>query len=126
MAFPLPLPPALAPTLSPLAPLSCATNGDAINRAGYFSFSSDSAFDVASLLQLSPLHPELPPPAHPLPTSLVDLQPLALAHAPLPLASAADIAHRDEDVGNRMGRVVTCRLLAGGSEPLGNGLEGPA
>ena len=84
------------------------------------SGTADSASDVTLLLLLSPLHPSLSsPPAPPLPTSLVALRPLALVHAPLPPAPAADIALRDEDVGNRTGGVVARWLLVGESAPIG-------
>ena len=122
VTFPPPLPPALAPTRSPCAPLSYVPHGDAVSGAGSSLPSSDSASDVLSLLLLSPLHPSLlSPPAPPLPTSLVALQPLAPAHALLPPAPApaADIARRDEDVGDWTGGVVARRSLAGGSAPLG-------
>ena len=66
-----------------------------------------------------------PPPAPPLPTSLVALRPLALAHAPLPPAPASNIAHRDKYVGDRTGGVVACWSLAGGSAPLGKWLRRP-
>ena len=48
------------------------------------------------------------------------LQPLAPPLAPLPLAPAANIALRDEDVCNQTGGVVAVRLVAGGSVPCGN------
>ena len=120
VTFPPPLPLALAPTLSPRAPLSCVPHGDTVSRACSSSPSSVSASDVASLPPLYPLHPSLSsPPALPPPTSLVALQPLAPAHALLPPAPAADIARRGEDVGDRTGGVVTRRSLVGGSAPRG-------
>ena len=59
VAFPSPLPPALAPTCGPLAPLSCVPHGDAVSGVGSSLTSSDSASNVASLLLLFPIHPSL-------------------------------------------------------------------
>ena len=88
---------------------------------------SDSKTDVALLLLLSPLHHLLSsPPAPRLPTSLVSLRPLTLAHAPLPPAPAANIALRDEDVGDWTSGVVARRLWQSDPRPLENGREGPA
>ena len=54
-----------------------------------------------------------------LPTSLRPLGLLAPPLALLPLALAADIAHKDKDVGDRTGGVVARDSLAGGSAPRG-------
>ena len=101
-------------------------HGDAVSRAWPPSSSSVSASDVTSLSPLSPLHLSLPAyPSPPLPTSLGFLRPLAHPHEILPPAPAANIARRDEDVGNWTGRVVTHRSLAGGSAPRGKCLRIP-
>ena len=121
--FPPSLPPALAPIRSLLALLSCVPHGDAVSGAGSSSTSSDSASDFESLLPLSPLHLSLlSPPAPPLPTSLVALRPLALAHAPRPPILP---------IGTKMSAIGRAGLLRVGRwradlRPLLNGLEGPA
>ena len=64
------------------------------------------------------LSPLIPPSPALLPCySIGPLRPLALSRAPLPLALAANIATRDEDVGNRTGGVVARWLMAGRYTP---------
>ena len=57
--FPPPLQPALIPTCSPRAPLSCMAYGDTVSGVCASLPSSDSASDVSYLLPLSPIHPSL-------------------------------------------------------------------
>ena len=108
------LPPALASPPSPLASISCVPHGNAVSGAWPHSSSSVSASDVASL---PPLYPSLSasPPSPPLPTSPGPLRPLAPHHALQPPALAADIARRDENVGDQTGGVVAHWSLLGGS-----------
>ena len=110
------LPPDRASACSPLSPLSCMFHGDTVSVACTHPPSSDSASEASPL---SPLHPSLlASPSSPLfPTSPGALRPLAPPLALLPPAPAADIAHKDEDVGDRTGRVVAHGSLAGGSAP---------
>ena len=67
-----------------------------------------------------PTYPALLPPS-----ALGILRPLAPPCAPLPPALAANIACRDEDVGNWTGRVVALWLVAGGSAPRGKSPRRP-
>ena len=74
----------------------------------------DSPLIRPSQILFLPPAPVLPPPP-----SLGLLRLFSLPRAPLPLALAADISHKDEDVGYQTGRVVTCWLVAGGSTSRG-------
>ena len=66
-----------------------------------------------------------PSPALLLPYSRRLLRPLASPLALLPPAPAANIARRDEDVGNRTGGVVARRSVAGVSAPRGESPSRP-
>ena len=97
-------PPVALPPLflvCPVATLSACRRSPTAPPAGIVS-SSVSVYD-ASLLP--PLHPSIlaPSPVPPLPSSCGPVQPLAPPLALLPLAPAADIARKDEDVCDRTG-----------------------
>ena len=59
------------------------------------------------------------------PSFLGPLWPLAPPRTPLPPDPATNIARRDKDVGDRMGRVVARWSVAGGSAPHGKSSSRP-